>query len=295
MRNDEQALAMTTVEFDQKGFKVATRNQWEKAAHGWNDHTPQIRAWLRVATDAMLDMAGIKPGSRVLDVAAGAGDQTLDIAERVGPQGFVLATDLSAAILEFAKGNARRAGYGNVGTLVADGESLQVDEASFDAAACRLGLMLFPDPRQGLREMYRVLTPGGGVCTIVFSRPETNPCVTILMSTALKHAGLPPRDPYQPGGLLSLGKPGLLDEMFRGAGFKDVATTSMDAPFKLPSTQDYLRFIRTSASPLQQILGKLDAAAADAAWAEMEERLKVFETAEGWTGPNQLLLTAARR
>lgn len=286
---------LTTTHADTEAFKFATRRQWDQAASGWNAHTAQIREWLQPATEAMLEMAGVRRGTRVLDVAAGAGDQTLDIAQRVGPDGYVLATDLSASILEFAKGNARRAGYGNVGTLVADGESLQVDEAGFDAAVCRLGLMLFPDPRQGLREMYRVLKPEGGVCTIVFSRPETNPCVTILMSTALKHAGLPPRDPYQPGGLLSLGKPGLIDELFRSAGFKDVATTRMDAPFKLPSAQDYLRFIRTSASPIQQILGKLDPAAADAAWADMEMRLKAFETAEGWMGPNELLLTAARR
>jgi SAM-dependent methyltransferase len=285
----------TATAFDPQAFKLATRNQWEKAAEGWNDHTVQIRAWLRGATDAMLDMAGIKPGARVLDVAAGAGDQTLDIAERVGPQGFVLATDLSPAILEFAKGNALRAGYENVETQVADGESLQVPEASFDAAVCRLGLMFFPDPLQGLREMHRALRPGGGVCTMVFSRPEANPCIAALMSTALKHAGLPPRDPYQPGGLLSLGKPGLIDDIFRSAGFKDVATTKMDAPFRLPSARDYLRFVRASASPIQQILGKLDAAAAEAAWAAIEERLKVFEAAGGWEGPNELVLTAARR
>jgi len=286
---------LATTPADAEAFKFATRRQWDQAASGWNAHTAQIREWLQPATEAMLEMAGVRRGARVLDVAAGAGDQTLDIAQRVGPDGYVLATDLSASILEFAKGNARRAGYGNVGTLVADGESLQIDEGGFDATVCRLGLMLFPDPRQGLREMYRALKPGGGVCTIVFSRPETNPCVTTLLSTALKHAGLPPRDPYQPGGLLSLGKPGLIDEMFRGAGFKDVATTRMDAPFRLPSAQDYLRFIRTSASPLQQILSKLGAEAADAAWEDMEEGLKIFETTEGWTGPNELLLTAARR
>ena len=286
---------LATTPADAEAFKFATRRQWDQAASGWNAHTAQIREWLQPATEAMLEMAGVRRGARVLDVAAGAGDQTLDIAQRVGPDGYVLATDLSGSILEFAKGNARRAGYGNVGTLVADGESLQIDEGGFDATVCRLGLMLFPDPRQGLREMYRALKPGGGVCTIVFSRPETNPCVTTLLSTALKHAGLPPRDPYQPGGLLSLGKPGLIDEMFRGAGFKDVATTRMDAPFRLPSAQDYLRFIRTSASPLQQILSKLGSEAADAAWEDMEERLKIFETTEGWTGPNELLLTAARR
>ena len=286
---------MNAPAFDQEAFKLATRNQWEKSARGWNDHTPQIRAWLRTATDAMLDMAGISPGSRVLDVAAGAGDQTLDIAGRVGPRGSVLAIDLSAAILEFAQANALRAGHRNVETRVADGERLRVEEAGFDAAVSRLGLMLFPDPLRGLREMRRALKPGGGVCTMVFSKPDANPCVAILMSTALKHAGLPPRDPYQPGGLLSLGKPGLIDELFRTAGFRDVATTRIDAPFGLPSTQAYLDFIRTSASPIQQILGKLDAAAAQAAWTEIEERLDAFRTASGWEGPNELLLTAGRR
>jgi ubiquinone/menaquinone biosynthesis C-methylase UbiE len=97
----------------------------------------------------MLQMAEVGSGMRVLDIAAGAGDQTLDIAQRVGPTGYVLATDLSPAILEFAMGNARRAGFGNVETQVADGENLRVAEASFDAAICRLGLMFFPDPARG--------------------------------------------------------------------------------------------------------------------------------------------------
>jgi SAM-dependent methyltransferase len=155
--------------------------------------------------------------------------------------------------------------------------------------------MFFPDPLQGLREMHRALRPGGGACAMVFSTPERNPCVTILMSTALKHAGLPPRDPYAAGGLLSLGLPGRIDELFKSAGFRDVATTAIDAPFRLPSVRDYLAFIRSSASPIQQILGRLDEAAAAAAWGEMEERLSVFATPLGWVGPNELLLTAGRR
>jgi SAM-dependent methyltransferase len=207
----------------------------------------------------------------------------------------VLATDLSPAILAFAKANALRAGFRNVETQVADGEQLELEAASFDAAVCRLGLMLFPDPLQGLRQMQRALRPGGGVCTMVFSTPDANPCIAILMSTALQHAGLPARDPYQPGSLFSLGKPGLLDALFKSAGFRDVATTRMSAPFRLPRTGDYLRFIEASASPIQQILGKLDDAGKKAAWAAMEARLKAFETAAGWEGPNELLLTAARR
>jgi SAM-dependent methyltransferase len=280
---------------DPQAFKVAVRSQWNQSAQGWNDHTAQIRDWLRLATDAMLDMAGVRPNARVLDVAAGAGGQTLDIAQRVGSNGFVLATDLAPDILALAQANATRAGYPQVQTLAVDGEQLAVEPQSFDAVVCRLGLMFFPEPLKGLQGMYKALRPGGGICTLVFSRPENNPCIGILMSTAFKHAGLPPRDPYQAGGLLSLGKPGLLDDLFRQADFKDVASTSLAAPFRLPSVQHYLEFIRSSASPIQQILGRLDAAAKQAAWDEMEMRLGQFNTAQGWVGPNELLLTAARR
>ena len=280
---------------DPQAFKAAVRNQWNQSAVGWDAHTPAIRAWLADATEAMFDMAGIVPGSRVLDVAAGAGDQTLGIARRVGARGFVLATDLSPAILALAKDHAVAAGFVNVETLVADGEELALEAASFDAAVCRLGLMFFPDPLQGLRQMHSALRPSGGICTMVFSRPEKNPCIGILMSTALKHAGQPPRDPYQSGGLLSLGKPGLADELFRSAGFRDVATTAMQAPFRLPSARHYLDFVRSSASPIQQILGGLAPDAAQEAWSEMEQRLDAFTTTAGWEGPNELLLTAALR
>lgn len=276
-------------------FKAAVREQWDKSAPGWHAHAPQLRAWLSSATETMLKLAGVAAGSRVLDVAAGAGDQTLDIAQRVGPAGSVLATDLSPAILLLAKNNATQAGYNNIDIRVADGESLPVQSGHFDVAVCRLGLMFFPNPLLGLQEMHRALRPGGGLCTMVFSGPSNNPCVAILMSTALRHAGLPPRDPWQPGGLLSLGKPGLLEALFESAGFRDVTTVTVDAPFRMPSVRHYLDFVRTSASPVQQILAGLAPAAADAAWADIEERLGEFTTASGWEGPNELLLTAARR
>ena len=275
--------------------KDAIREQWNKQAKGWNDSGAVIRPWLHGATQAMLGMADIKAGSRVLDVAAGAGDQTLDIAERVGRDGSVLATDLSPDILLYASRQAAAAGYRNVKTLVSEGENLQVEDAGFDAVICRLGLMFFSNPLRGLREMLRTVKPGGGVCTVVFSTPQTNPCVAILMSTALKHAGLPPADPYQPGGILSLGKPGLIDELFQKAGFSQIATTKVAAPFRLPAVKDYLDFIKTSAAPIIQILERLEPQKREAAWAEIEEKLKPFETGAGWEGPNELLLTAARR
>jgi SAM-dependent methyltransferase len=280
---------------DLKPFNAAMRAQWDACAAGWDAHTDDIRSWLRMPTDAMFTMAGVATGSCVLDVAAGAGDQTLALAERVGPTGRVLATDLSPAILSFARARAAAAGLTNVETRVTNGEALGVEAASFDAAVCRLGLMFFPEPLSGLQEVHRALRPGGGLCTMVFAGPEKNPCLAILMSTALKHSGLPPRDPFAPGGLMSLGQRGRMDKLFIEAGFRDVGTTAVDARFCARSVDDYLSFVRSAGGPIVQILSRLAPGAAESAWAEMRERLCAFNTATGWEGPNELLLTAGRR
>lgn len=276
-------------------FKANARESWNKAARGWSEHTPQIHGWLAGTTQTMLDLAGISPGSHVLDVAAGAGDQTLDIARRVGPTGYVLATDISAAILEFATANVQKAGLKNVDTKVADSENLNLAEASFDAAVCRLGLMFSLDPIKSLQEMRHALKPGSRACVLVFSRPEQNPSIGILLQTAFRHAGREPGNPYQPGGLFSLGKPGHIDDLFSSAGFQEVATTVISVVFPLPSAKAYLDFIRSSASPIIQALSTLGERERAAAWAEMEERMEVFQTQAGWQGPNELLLTVGVR
>jgi len=280
---------------DTAAVKQKTRAQWDEAAAGWDKHGPEIRAWLRAPTDAMLKMAGIGPGQTVLDVAAGAGDQTLDIAERVGADGAVVATDISEGILTHALGNAVRAGHANVQIHTADAEDLRLEAATFDAAVCRLGLMFLPNPLAGLQEIHRVLKPGGRFCGMVFAGPDVNPCLRILMATALRHAGLAPRDPFQPGGLVSLGKPGLMDGLMQRAGFRSVATTRMEVAFRLPTTADYLSFIKDAAGPILQILASLEGAARAAAWTDIETQLDVYQTADGWIGPNTLLLTAGQK
>ncbi len=281
--------------FDSGEFKRVMTMQWNGAASGWNASTAVIRPWLLSPTQAMLNMAGIGAGMRVLDVAAGAGDQTIDIAALVGSSGSVTATDISPAILEFAKANAAAAGFANIATAISDSETLDFADNTFDAAVCRLGLMFLPDPLKGLREIRRVLKPGGKLCALVFSSAETNPCLQILMSTALEHAGLPAVDPYRPGSLLSLGKSGHLEGLFAEAGFMDCVTTRVNAPFDLASANAYLDFIRSSAAPVMQVLGRLEAAERELAWAEMAAKLSVFDTDAGWTGPNELLLTTGAK
>lgn len=283
------------LELDGALEKAASRTQWDAAASGWDKHGAEIHEWLRVSTAAMIDMAGITSGQTVLDVAAGAGDQTLDVATRVGPAGRVVATDISSGILSLALANAKRAGHVNVTTHCADAEHLGLDSETFDAAVSRLGLMFLPDPLSGLSEIRRILKPGGRFCSVVFAGPDANPCLRILMATAMRHAGQVPGDPFRPGGLVSLGKPGLMDDLFRNAGFRAVATTRIEAPFKLPKTRDYLNFIRDAAGPILRILAPLNEQARAAAWEDISAQLDAFQTSEGWVGPNTLLLTVGQR
>jgi ubiquinone/menaquinone biosynthesis C-methylase UbiE len=281
---------MERASFDPDLLKARSREQWDQAAEGWYEKRDEIRAWLRQPRQAMLDLAAITPGARVLDVAARAGDQTLDIAERVGPTGKVLATDISPEILRFAKENARRAGYQNIDVHLADGERLGVP-CIFDAAICRLGLMFYPDPFTGLREMFEALKPGARACTLVFSQASRNPCITTTMAVALKHTGQGASDSSTPGGLFSLGAPGLIESLFGRAGFSDVKTRTLAVPMKLPSAEHYVDFIRTSAGPIREMIAPLDRPARE----EIVQRLACFATRDGWEGPNELLVTAGAR
>lgn len=272
----------------------AVRTQWEDAADGWDAHSPALRAWLSAPTNTMFELAGIAAGHHVLDVAAGAGDQTLMLAERLGPEGRILATDLSPTLIERLSIHARRV-EPVIGARVADAQLPLPETNTFDAAICRLGLMLMPEPSRCLASVYASLKPGARFAALVFAAPEDNPCIAILMATALQHAGLPPRDPYTPGGLLSLGRPGHLDQLFEAAGYRDISTFRIEAPFRLPSVDDYIAFLRTAAAPVRVILSRLTPEAQDAAWHDLRTRLSAFTTPSGWSGPNTLLCTVGRK
>jgi SAM-dependent methyltransferase len=280
--------------FDPVKYKETTHAQWQSAAQAWNDWSPLLRSWLGPATELMFDMASIGPGCRVLDIAAGAGDQTLQAADRVGPGGYVLATDISARILEFAAANARAAGFRHVETAVMDGEQLDVPQASFDAVISRVGLIYFPDQQQALAAMKRALKPGGRIAAIVYSTAENNKFFSIPVSIIRRRASLPPPLPGQPGPF-SLGGPGVLEDAFRKAGFRDVRSCTVSAPVELKTTVECVRFEKESFGALHQMLSGLDAAAKEAAWQEIETSLGEFEGQSGFAGPCEMIVAVGTK
>ena len=211
----------------------------------------------------MLDAAKITAGSRVLDVAAGAGGQSLAAARRVGPAGHVLATDISPAILEYAAKAAGDAGLDTIATRELDGEHLDVDEASFDAVISRVGLIYFPDQQAALTGMLQALRPGGRISAVVYSTAERNGFFAVPVGIIRRRAQLPPPAPGQPGPF-SLGGPGVA-------------------------------FERDSFGALHQMLAGLAVPERDAAWQEIHRALAEFEGPDGFVGPCEMLVISATR
>ena len=281
--------------FDANQYKVTTRQQWEEAADAWDAWGPVLEDWLGEATEHMLDAVAIGAGGRVLDVAAGAGGQTLAAARRVGPSGKVVATDISPTILSYAAKRAAEAGLMNVETVEADGESLDAfGDAAFDAVISRVGLIYFPDRHGALTGMRDALREGGRVGAIVYSTPERNEFFSIPVSIIRGRAQLPPPQPGQPGPF-SLGGPGVLERTLAEAGLRDITVDTVDAPLRLPSASECVRFERESFGALHQMLAALPEEQRGDVWQEIEDALRAFETGDGFVGPCELLVASGTR
>ena len=282
--------------FDADRFRQTTRAQWENAADAWHRWAPLLSRWLGPATEAMLDLAGVGPGARVLDVAAGAGDQTLLAARRVGPRGQVLATDISPAILRHAARVAEQAGLSNVQTLELDGERhAQLPAGSFDAAVSRVGLIYFPDQQRALAGIRHALRPGGRFAAVVYSTADRNPFFSLPVGIIRRRAQLPPPLPGQPGPF-SLGGEGVLAQALEQAGFREVQVRAIDSPLRLPSAAECVRFERESFGALHQMMAGLSESERDSVWDEIHTALQRFESdSEGFVGPCEMLVGAGTR
>ncbi len=276
-------------DFDPDIYKRTTTEQWQNVAPAWAAWGPVLEAWLGNATDRMLDRAAVGPGSRVLDVAAGAGGQSLAAARRVGQEGRVLATDISPNILEYAAASARAEGLTNLATQVADGEDIGVEPGQFDAVISRLGLMFLPDRARALGGMRRALRSGGRVAAIVYTTPEHNGFFSRPITLVRERTRQPPPSPGQPGPF-SLGAPGVLESELLAAGFTAVTVDTVDAPVLLPSAKDFTRFARESFGALHQMMSDLDETAREGLWAEVESAVSVWEGTHGFVGPCELLI-----
>lgn len=275
--------------FDPVGYKQAIKEEWGRAAQGWHDWIPAINEWLETATEMMLDQAGVVCGSRVIDIAAGDGGQSISAARRVGPTGEVLATDIAPEFVELANGVAGRLKLMQLEAVVMDAEDLTCEDNRFDAAISRLGLMYLPDLQRGLQEIMRVLRPGGKLSVVVFTSAEKTPFFSVPVQLIRDSRGLPPPEPGGPGPF-SLGGAGVLAGEFRAAGFGKVKESVIEAPLRFSSADECLRWRREASGTMRQMLSGLDQQTKDAIWDEVAAALRTFETKDGFESPCDLLI-----
>ena len=281
--------------FDAVAYKATTKDQWDEAAEAWHRWGPTLEEWLGESTEAMLDAAGVGEGSRVLDVAGGAGGQALAAARRTGPSGSVVVTDLSPGILGYAELAADEGGLDHLTTAVVDGEEVGSRwSQEFDAVICRLGLIYFPDQARGLQGIRSSLREGGRFAAIVYSTADRNAFFSVPVGLIRKRAGLGAPLPGQPGPF-SLGDPAAARDALVAAGFEDVTVRTLDAPLRLPSAADCVRFERESFGALHQMLSGVPEDERAQVWADIELALREYETADGFVGPCELHVLSGTR
>lgn len=243
------------------------------------------------ATELMLDLAGVGLGSRVLDLGAGTGEQTLAAAGRVGPIGRVLATDIAADMLESAAEAARQAGLSNVETRLMDMQALDLESDAFDAAISRNGLQFVAELNTSLAEVRRVLRSGGKLAASVFSTPERNPFPAIPSTIARRRLSLPP----EPGKMFALGAPGLLESAYRATGLRDVTVRAVELRWQLGSAAEALRYREAASPPLRELLARFGDEERQSVRAEIESDLGQFERADVFEATGEVLIVVGTK
>lgn len=280
--------------FDAEKYKNAQREQWNKDGAAWRYWSPFLERWYGGVTRQMLDLARIQPGQHILDIAAGAGEPAVSAAERVGPGGCVLATDISEGIVELARQLAHERGLRQVKTRAMDGEKPDLADGTFDAVLCRLGLMYMPHPVTALREWRRVLKPGGHVAVAVFSSPDRNAWGAVPASIIRQRAQLPTPVPGQPGPF-SLGDPGVLEGIFNEAGFASPEIRAVPVPHRTTSAAEYVQVAREAFGGFNAMMAQLPPEERESVWDEVEVALRRFESPDGFEAPGECLVVAATK
>ena len=275
-------------------IRTELRRTWESAAPGWAKWEGVFAAGLADATETMLDAARVGAGMRVLDLACGAGSQTLQTAERVGPKGRVVATDISATMLTHVREAAARRGLTNIETLECAAEDLPQTPDAFDAAISRLGLMHFPAPKQALTAVQRALKPKGRIAVLVFTTPSANLFMSQPMQILLRHAGKEPPTPGKPG-IFALGGPGVLEGLLADSALADVKASVVRAPLRLSSAAEALEMMQQAFGAYRAVVADLDPEARAAAWSEVGKCLRQFEVHEGFHTEVELMIGSGAR
>jgi ubiquinone/menaquinone biosynthesis C-methylase UbiE len=260
------------------------RYGWDLAAAAYE---PLWQTQLAEAQAAMLALAALAPGERVLDVACGTGLVSFDAARAVGREGQVLGVDLSQKMIDTASAAARQCGLADVAFTRMDAESLDLADASFEVVLCALGLMYLPEPEQALREMRRVLRPGGRIALAVWgerSRCGWAPLFQIVDAEVASEVC--PR-------FFRLGEDDALAHLCTDTGFEVTTTRRIEATLAYADAAQACDAAFLG-GPVALAWSRLDAPARERVCARYLEAIEPWRDGRGYRVPGEFVVAAAR-
>lgn len=255
---------------------------WSERAAAWRRWHPILTEWWRSVTDLLVRWVEPEPGMRVMDLASGTGEPALSLAPRVGPNGFVAATDVIPAMVAIAAENAAHKGTTNIRFHAADAGALPFADASFDRVTCRFGVMYFPDVSRALHEARRALRPGGRAVFAVWGPLEQIDYLTSTLSVLLRYqpAPLPAPAPDAPHPL-RFAQAGTLSSALRAAGFTAVREERVIVPLPWPGTpEEFLGYIRSDLVTFDRLLLRITPAKQVAALEEVWASIRHYDDGE---------------
>jgi len=239
---------------DSKQYKEELRHGYDNAAPGWQKWWKTIETATQEVSKRLVELAEIKPGSKVLDIATGMGEPALTAAKQVGNTGHILAIDISPQMLSFAKERAISLGLQEVVEFKeGDAETIDLPSSTFDAALCRWGLMFLPNPKAGLSNIYGSLVKGAHFAAAVWATPEKVPFISVPMNILLKETNSPP--PPRTPGPFSMSDENNLKNVFQESGFIHPVIEGMNVISNFDSTDEFTTFTVEHGGPtLRKIL-----------------------------------------
>lgn len=220
---------------------------WETSSQYWNKHQALIELMYAPLSRALAEAAEVSSGQSVLDIGGGSGEPSFSIAPLVGPSGSVTYSDPAAGMVQAAQAEAERRGLTNIQFHQCGAEQLPFPEATFDAAVSRLSTMFFPDVLLGLREILRVVKPGGRVAFLVWAEPQFNPFFSAVSEVVDGHVPAEPEGEDAPTAF-RFARPGKLAGILRDAGAESVTEATFSFSIAAQISSEYFWELRTEMS-----------------------------------------------